>query len=151
MKLTLLALLLTGGVAAADDYSGPPGGYDDPAGVQVDYRPQPQRPQPPQRRAEHQPLRQEVRQLLLERFDQNGDGRLEPRERRQAARALRKLARRIARQDRREARLGKIIQRYDLNHDGNVDAGEMPPAVARRLRQFDRNGDGWVDPQELPR
>ena len=148
MKLTILALLLGGGIAAADDYSGPPGGYDAPATVQVDYRPgQPQRPQRARRRAD----RQQLRQLILARFDRNGDGRLEPRERRQAARALRKIARQLARQDRRQARLGKVIQKYDLNHDGDVDAGEMPPAVGARLRHFDRNGDGWVDPQELPR
>jgi len=120
MKLMILALLLGGGIAAAD----------------VDHGPA-RRPQ--------------LRQLILERFDRNGDGRLEPRERRQAARALRKMARRLARQDRRQARLGKVIQKYDLNHDGNVDAGEMPPAVGRRLRHLDRNGDGWVDPQEMPR
>ena len=143
MKVILLALLLSGGIAAADDYRGPPGGDAEPGTLQVDYRPGP----PRQRRAERQQLRQDI----LQRFDRNGDGRLEPNERRQAARALRKLARQLARQDRRQARMHRLIQRYDLNHDGNIDAGEMPPAVGKRLRRFDRNGDGWVDPQEMPR
>ena len=52
------------------------------------------------------------------------------RERRAAVRQLRKLARRLARQDRR-------------------GPGEVPPAVAGRLRRLDRNGDGWVDESEL--
>jgi hypothetical protein len=43
-----------------------------------------------------------MRQMLLERFDRNHDGRLGPRERRHAARALRKMAKRLARGERRE-------------------------------------------------
>ena len=39
----------------------------------------------------------------------------------------------------------QAIRRYDLNGDGNVDPGEMPPAAAERLRRLDRDGDGWVD------
>jgi len=42
--------------------------------------------------------------MLLERFDRNHDGRLDARERRHAARALRKLAKRMARDERRGAR-----------------------------------------------
>ena len=50
-----------------------------------------------------------------------------------------------------KSNIGKIIRKYDLDHDGNVDAGEMPPAVGAKLRRFDRNGDGWVDPSEMGR
>src|SRR5437773_497949 len=85
-----------------------------------------------------------LKQLLLDRFDRNQDGRLEPRERRQAAHALRKLARKLARADRADradrAHLRRrIIQRYDLDGDGNVGPAEMPPGVARRLQRLDRN------------
>jgi len=95
-----------------------------------------------------------LRAALLARFDRNHDGRLEPRERHAAARALRRLARRLDRQARRQARrdgqLGAVIQRYDLDGDGNVGPGEMPPEMARRLRRLDRNGDGWVDDGDFP-
>jgi Ca2+-binding EF-hand superfamily protein len=90
-----------------------------------------------------------LRQALLERFDANHDGRLEPKERRHAIRALRRMQRSLAHRDRAERRAmreqRRAIRRYDLNGDGNVDPNEMPPAAAQRLRHLDRNGDGWVD------
>jgi hypothetical protein len=46
-------------------------------------------------------LHGELRQVLLQKFDRNHDGRLEPDERHRAARALRKLARRLEREGRR--------------------------------------------------
>jgi hypothetical protein len=73
-------------------------------------------------------------QMMLQRFDVNQDGRLEPRERRIAKRELR-----------HERKLRKLIKKYDLNHDGVVDQGEMPPRMARKLRRWDTNHDGWVD------
>jgi len=136
------ALALTG-IARADAYGPPPGAYGPPPGAapMVQQRP-----------------RGELRQALLARFDRNHDGRLEPNERRLAIRALRRLERRLARGEgrgmrdparaARRARLGRIIQRYDLNGDGNVDQGEMAPDMARRLRPLDRNGDGWVDQRD---
>jgi hypothetical protein len=134
MKLTIIALVLgLTGIASAD---GPPG-YD-------------QGPRPGLR-AERRAERLEMKRLIIERFDRNGDGRLEPGERRHAIRALRKMARQLARQDRGDKRMARVIRKYDLNHDGNVDAGEMPPAVADKLRKLDRNGDGWVDPAEMER
>ncbi len=99
----------------------------------------PQRPQRP------------MRQALLERFDRDHDGRLDPRERRAAVRQLRKLAKQLARHDRGKARMHAIVGRYDLNGDGDLGPGEVPPAVAKRLRRLDRNGDGWVDESELRR
>ena len=92
MKLAaLLAVLVLGGVAQAQGYYGPPGAMPPPGpvvGVGV-------QPVPP---------RVAFRQMLLERFDVNHDGRLEPRERRHAARALRKMAKRLARGERRQGR-----------------------------------------------
>ena len=90
-----------------------------------------------------------MKQMLLERFDRNHDGRLEPRERRQAARALRRIARKLAGKGDNARMRQKIIQRYDLNHDGNVDPSEMPPGVARRLQRMDHNRDGWVDDNDF--
>jgi hypothetical protein len=95
------------------------------------------------------PPRGTVRQILLDRFDRDHDGRLEDGERRRAARALRRLARKLAhgeRRGRKEAALRRqLVERYDLDGDGNVGPGEIPPDVARRLRRLDRNGDGWLD------
>src|ERR1700710_1514292 len=71
-------------------------------------------------------VRAERHQMMLQRFDVNQDGRLEPRERRIAKRELR-----------HERKLRKLIKKYDLNHDGVVDQGEMPPRMARKLRRWD--------------
>ncbi len=93
MKLAaLLTVLVLGGAAQAQGYYGPPGAMPPPPGPVVAVGVQPV------------PPRVAFRQLLLERFDVNHDGRLEPRERRHAARALRKLAKRLARGERRAPR-----------------------------------------------
>ena len=92
--------------------------------------------------------RGQLQELLLERFDRNHDGRLEPKERRRAIRALRKLARRMAIQERRAELRGvrrrELVRRFDTNGDGVVGPEEMPPGLAPRLRPLDRNGDGWL-------
>jgi EF hand len=154
MKLATLALagvLAATGAARADDPQQEQ--LDPPSGpVQVELARQPMGPgpgaQPDMMR--RQQLRGEMRQMLLQRFDRNHDGRLEPAERRQAIRALRRLVRRLARQDMMAGRRGRmmrqrIIDRYDVDGDGNVGPGELPPRVQQRLRRFDRNGDGWID------
>jgi Ca2+-binding EF-hand superfamily protein len=92
--------------------------------------------------------RGELRQLLLQHFDRNHDGRLEGRERKQAARALHRLAKRLAKTDKGQRR-ARIMQRYDRNRDGNVGPREMPPGLADELRPLDRDGDGWLDNREL--
>ena len=148
MKLVpffVTAMLALTGVAHADDVQGPDDqGPADPFAQTFD--------QPgPRERPRHHQQSPELRRLLVERFDANGDGRLEPRERRHAVRALRKLERKLARQDgdMRGRRLQKLIRKYDMNGDGNVGPGEMPPAMAKRMRRMDRNGDGWVDQSDL--
>ena len=45
----------------------------------------------------------------------------------------------------RQNRRAKLIQKYDLDGDGNLGPGELPPRVQQKLRRFDRNGDGWLD------
>lgn len=112
----------------------------------------------------------QLQQLLLERFDRDHDGRLDPRERRRAVRALRRLARRLAmherrsgrpdrdnradrpdrddrayRPDRRNERIRRLVERFDRNGDGVISPDEMPPGMARRPRPLDRNGDGSLD------
>lgn len=144
MKLAALAFLTTlglGGVAAADP-AGPVAPAAPPAG-----------PVAPRAR----PPRGSLHQLLLERFDRNRDGRLDPEERRHAIRALRRLARRMEMQERRadraarrEARMRELVRRYDRNGDGVVSPDEMPPGLARRLQPLDRNGDGWLDGRDQP-
>lgn len=128
MKLAtwvLASIMAFGGVATADP--GPPGAP---------------------------PVRGQFRQMLLQRFDRNHDGRLEPREKRQAIRALRRIARQLAVSERRARRGGpaqQMIRRYDLNGDGNVGPGEMPPAMANRLRPLDQDRDGWIDDGDFAR
>jgi hypothetical protein len=89
MKLAGVFLMLFVGTASAQ-YAGPPGNYPaPPPGARVGIG------------VERVPPRVAMKQMLLERFDRNHDGRLEPRERRHAARALRKMAKRMARAQRR--------------------------------------------------
>ena len=91
MKLALLFVALLVGTASAQPYpmGGPPPGAQVGIGV------------------ERVPPRVAFRQMMLERFDRNHDGRLGPRERRQAAKALRRMAKRLARGERRERRAGR--------------------------------------------
>jgi Ca2+-binding EF-hand superfamily protein len=129
------AMLALAGAAHADEYTGP-------------------LPPPAMQRAPMQRPMGPMRAAMLERFDANHDGRLEPNERRHAMRALRRMERQLARQQRRQLRaerraVRQTIRRYDLNGDGNVDPSEMPPAAAQRMRPIDRNGDGWVDDSDF--
>jgi len=50
----------------------------------------------------------------------------------------------------RQARQRKFVRRFDLDHDGNVGPGELPPGLADELRPLDRDGDGWLQGDELP-
>ena len=89
------------------------------------------------------PRTQKLRQALVEQFDRDGDGRLDRRERRRASRVLMRLANRMG--DSGGNRRARLIQKYDLDRDGNLGPGELPPRVQQRLRRMDRNGDGWLD------
>lgn len=107
--------------------------------------------------------RGQFRQLVLERFDRNHDGRLEPQERRRAIRALKRLTVRMAMQERRaeirdarwsrdpHERRDRALRRFDTNHDGVIDPQERRDARDRALRRFDTNRDGVVSPDEMPR
>src|SRR5262249_29425061 len=119
MKLAALALVTTLGLGA----TGTAGHADPPA----------------------PPHRVQLRQLLLERFDRDHDGRLDPEERRRAIRALRRLARRMeameamdtmARQERRSERAARGV-----SPEARRDA-----RIRRMVERYDRNGDGVVTP-----
>ena len=138
MKLAVLAFVLAlSGVAAADELA-PVDPYAAPPPVAL---------KAPRQRGQ-------LKQLLLAKFDRNHDGRLEPRERMRAAKVLHRLANRLAnnqgRQQGRGQRRQKFIRKYDLDGDGNVGPGEMPPALGAEMRPLDRNGDGWLTGNELP-
>jgi hypothetical protein len=153
MKLATLAVVASLGIASA--------AHADPA-VAVPVVPVAPIGAPGARVAAGMPARPhgELRQALLERFDRDRDGRLEPQERRRAIRALRRLARRLEaheRLDHRAARTQNLVRRFDTNHDGVVTPDEMPPGVARKLRRLERRSredhndkgardrNGWVD------
>ena len=136
VKLSLiLPLLVAAAPTHADERLEPPGGpvYD---GADESVAP------PTGRRQRERQLRHAV----VERFDADGDGRLAPRERERAVRAIRKLQRRMAL---RGGKLERLIRRFDLDGDGQVAPGEMPADAAQRLRRLDRNGDGWIDGRDF--
>lgn len=80
--------------------------------------------------------------------DPYGQPQVQP-ARRDPMRAQERRIRREQRMLRREMRITKLIRKYDLNHDGVVDRGEMPPRLARRLQRLDRNHDGWLDANDI--
>ena len=145
----LLSIVLAAAPALADDEMlNPPGGpvyVEADVNVDVDVDAEPAGPPQagPQRRGKG-----DLRRALIQRFDANGDGRLEPQERQRAMHALRKLQRRMAM---RSHKLQRLIQRFDRNGDGNVGPGELPPRAQNKLRRLDRNGDGWIDRQDRQR
>jgi hypothetical protein len=114
----------------------------------------PARPDMAQRQKNHQ-----LKRALMDQFDENGDGRLGPRERMRAIRVLARIQRKLAGKDGAQAqqapqgqqrpKMKRFIERFDTNGDGNVDQREMPPGAARRLRRLDRDRDGWVEPGEV--
>ena len=123
MKLAgLLVVLMLSGVAHADNPQA-----------------QPQRQQ-----------RGQLRALLLQHFDKNHDGRLGPRERRHAAKALHRLAAKMMQGGGKQQRHKKFVERFDRDGDGNIGPAEMPPGLADELRPLDRDGDGWLQDNELP-
>jgi Ca2+-binding EF-hand superfamily protein len=92
-----------------------------------------------------------MRQKLVERFDTNRNGQLEPAEKAEAERFI--AARKAERQQKR-------LARFDANRDGQLDAAELAAADAfraqkkaeRRLRRFeqlDQNRDGVISKDEF--
>jgi hypothetical protein len=160
MKLAgLILVALLGGTAHADHSPMPVDPYGPPLAQG------PRDPFADPARAQHHQRKQALRQLLVQHFDRNGDGRLGPREREHAAKALHRLALRMSGHHKRHRMQGmpgmqgmqrkqgkrqKLIRRFDRNHDGHVGPGELPPAIADELRPLDDDGDGWLESDELP-
>ncbi len=111
------------------------------------------------RRADHPPLEE-----LLERFDANGNGKLDPEERD----ALREFARGERRDGEREGERGERRRRGERDgeregeregergerrrrgeRDRERDGGK--PGLADLLERFDTNGNGKLDPEERDR
>jgi Ca2+-binding EF-hand superfamily protein len=95
--------------------------------------------------------RHAMRQKLVERFDTNRNGQLEPAEKAEAERFL--AARKAERQQKR-------IATFDQNRDGQLDTAELAAADAfraqkkaerrqRRFAQLDQNGDGVISKAEF--
>ena len=151
--MKIAALLLTGllamtGTAAADDGEilNPPSG---PVRVETvsDVGPSQQGARGPA--AGMRRGKRAIPPALMKRFDRDGDGHLDPRERRHAMRALRGVMRQLRQDQRADARAVRmqrnVIRKYDTNRDGIVGPDEMPPRLQKRMRRMDRNGDGWLD------
>jgi len=83
------------------------------------------------------------RAKVLERFDTNGNGMIDDAERKAIGKA---------RKQRRLKRHQRLLERFDTNGDGQLD--EQERAAARELRRakmierFDANGDGVLDRNE---
>jgi hypothetical protein len=142
--LVLAGLLGMVGTASADDEDGGEALHPPSGPVRLE-----QVRDSPGMRGPGAGMRKQKRQLppgVVERFDRDGDGRLDPQERKHAIRALRRVVRRLAQEQRAEAGAVRgAIRRFDTNGDGIVDPGEAPPNLKRRMRHLDRNRDGWVD------
>ncbi len=119
IALALVGSLIAGGVglAAAQGYNGNDAGAADGAGV------------PPR---------------LLQKYDTNGDGKLEPNER---------AAMRADFQAKRAARRAKMLAKWDTNHDGKLEPNEraaMREARAENMfKRLDVNGDGELSFEEF--
>nr|HEX4314449.1 hypothetical protein [Kofleriaceae bacterium] len=121
MKLVALALgavLATACYAQADPagpvYAGPPGG----GYVEVQ---QAQQPMPPRARAA------QLREGIVAQFDTNGDGRLEPQERRHAIRQLHRIERQLRREQRQERRAARAERRAERQQQRQQP--QPPPRV----------------------
>lgn len=89
---------------------------------------------------------------LLEKFDRNGDGRLDDEEKLAARTYMRGL------NGGPKERTRKTLKLFDKNGDGTLDAGEQAEAEKAReefqanraaiLKRFDRDGDGLLNEAE---
>ncbi|HUH03306.1 MAG TPA: hypothetical protein VML75_15015 [Kofleriaceae bacterium] len=124
---TLLALLLTSGLATATAFAGPNGA-----------------------KASH-PHKKDI----LQKYDTNKDGTLDANEKAvlRADRAAHRKAHKAHKSQRRAA----MLQRFDTNQNGVLDAGERQAAIVERSNQrfdkmlvkLDANGDKMLSMAEL--
>jgi hypothetical protein len=85
----------------------------------------------------------QLREKLLEKFDANGDGKLDETEREAAKAAM---------QAKRAERKAEILERFDADGDGQLNEQEKAAAKeafkAKMKERFDANGDGELDATE---
>ncbi|HTR52097.1 MAG TPA: hypothetical protein VMJ10_15395 [Kofleriaceae bacterium] len=90
------------------------------------------------------PGSQEIRGKLLEKYDTNGDGKLDAQER---------AVMRADFKAKREARKAEILAKYDLNKDGKLEPSErklmIDDRAAKVFAKMDSNGDGQVSLAEF--
>jgi hypothetical protein len=85
-----------------------------------------------------------ARKDLIQKFDNNGDGKLDDAERAQMKAAF---------EARRAERHKQALARYDLDKDGKLDAAERKAMrddkLAERFQAMDKNGDGKLTLDEF--
>jgi len=84
------------------------------------------------------------RAKMMQKYDSNGDGKLEPNER---------AAMRADFMAKREARHEKMLAKWDTNHDGKLEPNERQAMLEARaeksFKRLDANGDGVLSFEEF--
>jgi Ca2+-binding EF-hand superfamily protein len=87
---------------------------------------------------------------LLEKYDANHNGVLDPEEKEAA-----KTEFRARREQGREQRQAKLLEKFDTNHNGTIDPEERQAMQAQRearraemLKKYDTDGDGKLSDSE---
>ena len=111
----------------------------------------------------------ETRIQLMKRFDKDGDGRLNPEERREAIEAMKGKAADL--EDLRQKHVEEIMKKFDRDGDGKLDKSEMASFLEEQrkmfdeqrrrmgprrgfnppkeiLAKYDKDGDGKLSPEE---
>lgn len=82
------------------------------------------------------PSREEMQKKMLEKFDADGDGKLNEAERKKAHAAMKK-------------RGAERFAKADKNSDGKLSKDEVPEKMWQRISKADKDGDGAVSKEEM--
>jgi Ca2+-binding EF-hand superfamily protein len=87
---------------------------------------------------------------LLEKYDANHNGVLDPEEKEAARKEFR-----ARREQGREQHQARLLEKFDTNHNGKIDPEERQAMQAQRearraemLKKYDTDGDGKLSPAE---
>jgi len=94
--------------------------------------------------------KRELPQRILEKFDTDGDGKLNDSEKSELKKAM---------TQRRDQNQAKMLKRFDSDNDGTLSTEEKKAAIPTikkerkaiheaALKQFDKDGDGKLNPEE---